>query len=371
MDADSGFPDSPSMPPASGAGGNIATGFSIKRLAVVVIPLVLLITGMLLGKYWAESSAERQSSLESMERKIGIATPIQNRLADRYSDDDGDLVADPPKNAKDLLDPDVLTFSYIAGDRAEDEGKDWKTWCDELAKATGKQVKYLPFAKTDEQLKAIRDGRLHIAGLNTGAVPAAVDECGFVPLCTLGRNDASFGYSMLLIVPANSPIKDAKGLAGHRIAFKDVNSNSGYKAPIVTLLNEFGLRPARDYDWFFTYEHEAAIRMTAKGECEAAAVASDRFANAIQNGDIKESDVRVIYKSPSFPPAAIGCAFNLKPELVAKIKSALTECNWDKAGLSARLGGGGATRFVPIKYRDAFITVRQIDDTMGVGHRVD
>ena len=71
----------------------------------------------------------------------------------------------------------------------------------------------------------------------------------------------------------------------------------------------------------------------------AAAVAnSDRLANAIQNGEIKESDVRVIYKSPSFPPAAIGCVYNLKPELVAKIKLALTECNWDKAGLKRAAG---------------------------------
>jgi phosphonate transport system substrate-binding protein len=334
------------------------------------MPLALLIAGVLLGKHWADSSAERQSSLDSVDRKIGIATPIQNRLADRYEDADGDLVADPPKNAKDVLDPDVLTFSFVAGEHAEEEGKDWKTFCDELGKATGKQVKYVPFAKTDEQLKAIREGRLHIAGLNTGSVPSAVDECGFVPLCTLGRADGSFGYSMLLIVPAKSPIKDPKELAGKTIALKDPSSNSGYKAPIVTLLNEFGLRPIRDYDWVFAYEHEAAIRMTAKSECAAAAVASDRLANAIQNGEIKEADVRVIYKSPTFPPTSIGCVYNLKPELVAKIKSALAECDWGKAGLNSRLGGD-ATRFVPINYRDAFATVRQIDDTMGVRHHLD
>ncbi len=80
--------------------------------------------------------------------------------------------------------------------------------------------------------------------MNTGEVPLAVDQCGFVPLCTLGRDDGSFGYSMLLIVPANSPIKVPKDLLGKTIAFKDTNSNSGFKAPIVTLLNEF--RPAAD-----------------------------------------------------------------------------------------------------------------------------
>ena len=229
----------------------------------------------------------------------------------------------------------------------------------------------MPFAKVNDQLKAIKEGRLHVAGLNTGAVPAAVDECGFVPLCTLGHEDGSFGYSMLLIVPAKSAIKDPKDLRGQKIAFKDASSNSGYKAPIVALLNEFGLRPSRDYDWFFVYEHENAIRMVARGECAAAAVASDRLAALVHSGEIKEADVRVIYKSPSFPPAAIGCVYNLKPDLVAKIKSALLDCDWKKAGLRERLGGEGATRFVPVSYREAFALVRQIDDTMGVRHHPD
>ncbi|MGO9110373.1 MAG: phosphate/phosphite/phosphonate ABC transporter substrate-binding protein [Thermoguttaceae bacterium] len=345
--------------------------FSVRRVLLLVMPLGLLILGVLGGKFWAESTAERQSSLDSVERTIGIGKPIQNRLADRFGDANGDLVAEPPKNPKDFLDPEVLTFSYIPSERAKDEKKVWQKWCDDLAKATGKRVEYLPIAKVDDQLKALKKGHLHVAGLNTGAVPTAVDDCGFVPICTLGLDDNSFGYSMLLIVPAKSPIRDPKELRGQTIAFKDAASNSGFKAPIVALLNEFGLRPTRDYDWFFTYEHENAIRMVARGKCAAAAVASDRLAALINSGEIKEADVRIIYKSPSFPPAAIGCVYNLKPELVAKIKSALMACNWKEAGLTERLGGGGATRFVPVTYRQAFAPVRQIDDTMGVRHQAN
>jgi phosphonate transport system substrate-binding protein len=334
------------------------------------MPLGLLVAGVLGGKFWAESTAERRSSQEGLERKIGIGNPIQNRLADRFGDANGDLVAEPPKSPKDLLDPEVLTFSYIPGKHAAEEQKTWATWCDDLAKATGKRVEYLPLADVDEQLKALKEGRLHVAGLNTGAVPTAVDDCGFVPICTLGRDDNSFGYAMLLIVPAGSPIKEPRELRGKTIALTDPASNSGFKAPIVALLNEFGLRPSRDYDWFFTYEHDNSIRLAASGKCTAAAVASERLAALVKNGEIKEGDVRIIYQSPSFPPAAIGCVYNLKPELVAKIKAALLDCDWKKSGLSERLGGGGATRFVPVTYRQAFAPVRQIDDTMGVRHEV-
>lgn len=375
MNADSTGSDKPTpsqgettagAPPAPRSAGNM---FSVKRVLTLVTPLAILVAGLLLGKYWAEAAVERRISLEGLERKIGIANPIQNRLADRFDDANGDLVADAPKNPKDLLDPGVITFSYIAGGHPKDEAKVWTKWCDELAKATGKQVKYLPFAKTEEELKALKDGRLHVAGLNTGAVPTAVDQCGFVPLCTLGRADG-FGYSMLLIVPAKSPIKSPADLRGCKLALTDVHSNSGFKAPIVTLLNEFGLRPSRDYDWYFTYNHEKLIGLAAKGECEAAAVAGSILASEIKKGNVKEADVRVIYKSSRFPPAAIGCLYNLRPELVAKIKSALLACDWKKDELAGRLGEGDATQFVPINYRDAFATVRQIDDTMGIQHHV-
>jgi phosphonate transport system substrate-binding protein len=344
--------------------------FSFRRVLLLVVPLGLLLTGVLVGKHWAEALAERQSSLEGVERAIGLGNPIQNRLANRFNDAHGNLVADPPSNPKDFLDPDVLTFSYIPGEHAEVEGKVWRQFCEDLGKAVEKPVKYLPFTKVEDHWKAIKEGRLHVAGVNTGAVPTAVDDCGYVPICTLGKDDGSFGYRMLFIVPAKSPIKDPKDLRGQNIAFKDMSSNSGFKAPIVVLLNEFGLRPVQDYNWFFAYEHENAIRRVAHGECAAAAVAGDRLAAAIQRGDIKEGDVRVIYKSAPFPPAAIGCVYNLKPELVAKIKAALLACDWKKAGLSGRLGGA-ATRFVPISYREAFAPVRQIDDTMGVRHHAN
>ncbi len=166
MNADSTGPDDLATPHGDPHAQNAAAGarFSLKRIVIIAMPLALLVAGVLGGKFWAESSAERQSSLDSLDRKIGIASPIQNRLADRFDDADGDLVADCPKNAKDLIDPGVLTFSYIPSDHADEQGKIWKRFCEELQKSTGKQVKYLPFAKTEDQVKALKEGRLHVAG---------------------------------------------------------------------------------------------------------------------------------------------------------------------------------------------------------------
>ena len=75
------------------------------------------------------------------------------------------------------------------------------------------------------------EGRLHISAFNTGAVPSAVSSCGFVPFCTVGQDDGTFGTTMQVIVPAKSPIKSIKELKGHTMAFTTRDSNSGCKCP--------------------------------------------------------------------------------------------------------------------------------------------
>ena len=106
------------------------------------------------------------------------------------------------------INPDVLVFSYVA---SEEEGPAEETWKELLAalkEKTGKEVKFVHYTNVDEQLAALKKGELHIAGLNTGMVPTAVERDGFVPLCTFGREDGTFGYTMEFLVPAGSPIKE-------------------------------------------------------------------------------------------------------------------------------------------------------------------
>ena len=341
------------------------------------MPLGLLVLAVLGGMFWFESTADRRLSLEGLERKIGISNPIQNRLADRFDDAHGNLVADPPKNPKDFLDPAGLTFSYIPGEHPENQKKIWRKWCDDLAKATGKRVEYLPIAKVEDQLNALKEGRLHVAGLNTGAVPTAVDDCGFVPLCTLGRDDNSFGYSMLLIVPAKSPIENPTDPT----RADDRLQRSGFELrpqalPIVALLNEFDLRPTRDYDWHFTYEHENAN--PPGGSRKVHGRRSGKRPNGGPHQERREDQgsgcprhLQVALLSRRRLSAA---SIISSPELVAKIKSVallalrLERGSWSDGASGRRRGNAIRSRFPTVKHS---APVRQIDDTMGVQHRVE
>ena len=345
--------------------------FSWSRVVLASLPILAAIAVVaayvILTDHW-----KAQAELESDGlTRFGLARPTSNRLAERFDDANGDLVADPPQDAAALVDPETLTFSYIAGEEPQQQAQAWHVFLEHLAEQTNRKLEYVFFSETDEQLRALNEGSLHIAGLSTGTVPVAVDACGFVPVATLGRADGSFGYQMQIIVPADSPLKNVEDLRGRQLTFTARNSNSGYKAPIVLLKTEFGLLPDRDYSWGFSHAHSESIARIAAGDLDAAAVASDMLARAVADKAIQEDAVRAIYESERFPPAALGYAFNLKPELAAKLREAMLSFQFAGTTLEAEFAGAEVTQFVPVDYKNDWATIRRMDETLGLDHTIE
>lgn len=276
-----------------------------------------------------------------------------------YPDQDQDLVADPPADAAQCIDPPVLVFSFVAGEVESIPEPKWKELLDALAKKTGREVKYTHYANVDEQLAALKKGEGHIAGLNTGIVPTAVQRDGFVPICTFGREDGTFGYTMQFLVPAGSSIKKLADIRGHKVMFTRLDSNSGFKAPLLKLM-DVQLYPERDYQWGFSQGHEESIKGIAAKEFEVAPVASDLLKRMIEHGDIQADDVVSISESEHFPPATIGIPYNLTPELRSAISETLVGFELTGTGLESTFGSD-VTKLVPVKYKDDWANARRID----------
>src|SRR5574341_572726 len=103
-----------------------------------------------------------------------LAAAAEFTLDSRYKDADGDMVADAPTDAKDWVDPATLVFAYTPVEDPAVYAKVWQGFLDHLAKATGKKVVFFPVQSNTAQLEAMRAGRLHVAGFNTGSNPIAV-----------------------------------------------------------------------------------------------------------------------------------------------------------------------------------------------------
>ncbi len=342
--------------------------FSPVRLGVTLAVVVAIgVVVYLIGAAQSVQGGDANES-DAIRRAMGLGEPVTNRLGAGYADSDGDLVADTPGSEADLLDPGVLTFSFIANAEPGADADLWQPLVDHLAQATGKQVQYVPYTSRSEQLRAVRDGRLHLAGLNTGSVPVAVNACGFVPVCAPGQGGSADAYKMVVIVPADSAAESLKDLSGKRFAFTQPTSNSGCKAALV-ILAESGLTLGEDYDYAFTHGHAQLMQAIADKEYAAGSTASDLLERAIQQGELDESKVRVIYTSEPFPTAALGMTHRLKPELAEQIAQAMIGFSFIGTPLEQEYAASGADALVPISYKDDFALIRRIDDAVGYDHQ--
>jgi len=281
-----------------------------------------------------------------------------------YCDRDGDLVADAPTDPKQLVNPQTLIFSYTPVEDPAVYQKAWDGFVKHLEKTTGKRVVFFPVQSNAAQLEAMRSGRLHVAGVNTGGNPIAVNCAGFVPFTMMAAKDGSFGYEMEIVVHADSSIKAPADLKGKKVAFTAPTSNSGYKAPSAILQADFGLEAKKDYEPVFSGKHDNSILAVINKDYESAAVANSVLSRMIERKVIDPTKLRSIYKSETFPTTGYGHAHNLDPKLAEKVKEAFFTFQWEGSALKQEFQK--EDRFVPITYKKDWNLIRKIDEATGV-----
>jgi phosphonate transport system substrate-binding protein len=137
----------------------------------------------------------------------GDSCKSRGQLDALYCDDDGDLVADAPKDAKKWRDPSALVFAYTPVEDPAVYAKVWDGFLRHMEKVTGKRVQFFPVHSNAAQIEAMRAGRLHVAGFNTGSTPLAVNCAGFVPFTMMASLQDEFGYEMEIITYPGSGIE--------------------------------------------------------------------------------------------------------------------------------------------------------------------
>lgn len=352
----------------SAPSGKPQPSHSVSRILAIVLPIAVVGVIALVWSLSLESRARSDMASIVMGRMF-LAEPMPTSGQMAFADADNDMVADAPTDPAKLLNPDVLVFSYVATEEAGTPDETWTEIGAALKQKVGKDIKIVHYKNADEQLAAIKNGELHIVGMNTGLVQKAVEVDGFVPVCTLGKADGTWGYTMEFLVPAGSPIKKLDDVKGHKVMFTTLDSNSGCKAPLVLLKEKCNLLPERDYQIGFSQGHEDSIKHIADKRYEVAPVASDILARMVEKKDVDPAAVVSIYKSERFPPATIGYVYNLTPELRDGIRETLLSFDWKGTGLEKTFGPEGKEKFVPVKYKDDWANTRRIDQVIAEARR--
>ena len=284
----------------------------------------------------------------------------------QYCDRDGDLTADLPTDPADWIDPDTLIFAYTPVEDPAVYQTVWEGFLNHLSELTGKKVVFFPVQSNAAQLEAMRSGRLHIAGVNTGSNPIAVACAGFAPFAIMASKGGTFGYEMEIIVPADSDITSPADIKGRSLAFTSPTSNSGFKAPSALLQSEFGLVADQDYKTAYSGKHDNSVMGVANKDYEAAAIANEVMHRMFDRKVIDPSQVRTIYKSETFPTTGYGLAHNLHPAVAAKIKQAFFTFPWEGSELQKEFQQ--ADRFVAISHKTDWAVIRKIDAASGVDY---
>ncbi|AHC14921.1 phosphate/phosphite/phosphonate ABC transporter substrate-binding protein [Salinispira pacifica] len=328
------------------------------RLGLLLV-LMLVLTGTVFAAGANEAEASQEEDVKYGDLRLGLV------------DQDGDLVADAPENEADWVDPQVLVFAYTPVEDPEVYRDVWSEFLDHLSAETGKEVQFFPVQSNAAQLEAMRAGRLHVAGFNTGSNPLAVNAAGFIPFAMMAGEDGSFGYEMEIITHVDSDITQVEDLEGRTLAFTSPTSNSGFKAPSALLKGEFDMIADEDFNTTFSGAHDASILGVANKDYEAASIANSVLARMIERGLVDESELRTIYKSQTFPTTGYGYVYNLKPELADSIRQAFFSFDWEGTQLLAEFGQNGESQFIPITYKNHWAVIRTIDEANGVSYDVN
>ncbi|GGC68880.1 phosphate/phosphite/phosphonate ABC transporter substrate-binding protein [Marinobacter halophilus] len=289
-------------------------------------------------------------------------------LDSRYQDNDGDLVADIPSDASLLKDPSTLVFAYTPVEDPAVYKEVWSEFLDHLSNKTGKKVQFFPVQSNAAQIEAMRAGRLHIAGFNTGSNPLAVACAGLRPFAMMAGADGSFGYEMEIITYPDSGIAKVEDIRGGEMAFTSQTSNSGFKAPSAILKADYNMVAGEDFEPVFSGKHDNSILGVANKDYKAAAVANSVLHRMLSRDVVTEDQLVSLYKSQTFPTTGYGLAHNLKPELQEKIQEAFFTFDWTGTALEEEFSKSGEAQFVPITFKNHWEVIRKIDAANGVAY---
>jgi len=289
-------------------------------------------------------------------------------LDPKYCDRDGDLLADTPTDPADWKDPDTLIFAYTPVEDPAVYEEAWSDFLTYLEEKTGKNVVFFPVQSNAAQIEAMRSGRLHIAGFNTGSNPLAVNCAGFNPFTIMASLDGNFGYEMEIITYPGSGIEEVEDIRGGQLAFTSPTSNSGFKAPSAILASDFDMVPERDFEAVFSGKHDNSILGVANQDYMVASIANSVLARMISREVITADQVVSIYKSQTFPTTGFGVAYDLDPALTANIRDAFFTFDWEGTSLQREFEKSNEGQFLEMTYIEFWDVIRKIDTANGVSY---
>ncbi len=191
-----------------------------------------------------------------------------------------------------------LRVGLVPNQNPEKVQAEYEPLGDYLSKELGTEVELSVPASYNAVVEAMASGELDLAYFGGLTYVQARERAEVHPLVTeINPRTHDTTYRSVVIVPADSPVREVSELRGQDFAFGSVSSTSGSLYPSI-MLKEAGVDYRTDLgETTYTGGHDATAQAVAGGRVDAGGI-EDRILYRLQEeGAIEEDSVRVIEES--------------------------------------------------------------------------
>lgn len=264
-----------------------------------------------------------------------------------------------PAQAQQCENPKELTFAMVPTEETVAELQLYKPVTDRMAKETGKKIQFFMPTSYASVVEGLLSKFIDVAVLGPYSYVIANNKDSTVEVfATYAKRPGHLqeegpGYKAALVTKKGSKFTDIKSLEGTTLGLVDPGSTSGNLFPRVVFSKNVG----GDLDKYFgkvvyTGSHELSTVAVAKGKVDAAFVATHRFDNVVNKGEVKLADFNILWSSPAIPQDPFVYRNTLCPDLKEKIKATFLGLSTNNAGEKKFLDNVKSNKFVAMTSKD-------------------
>jgi phosphonate transport system substrate-binding protein len=255
--------------------------------------------------------------------------------------------------------PDELTFAIIPTEETVAELELYKPVTDRLAKETGKKIQFFMPTSYAAVVEGLLGKFVDVAVLGPYSYVIASDKDDTIEVFATYAKRAGHlqvegpGYAAALVTKKGSKFTDIDSLEGSVLGLVDPGSTSGNLFPRVVFSKNVG----GDLDAYFgkvvyTGSHELSTVAVANGKVDAAFVATHRFDNVVNKGDVALEDFNVLWMSPPIPQDPFVFRNTLCEDIQTSIRATFLGLSMENEGEATFLNNVKSDRFVAVSSAD-------------------
>ncbi len=165
-----------------------------------------------------------------------------------------------------------------------------------LKQYMGRDVKLVTLNSYSATLDSLSSGSVDFACLGAVTYVRGHAKMGLIPLV---QRESDQQFHSLIIANSGKPIYSLNDLKGKQFAYGDINSTSGHVIPYLEM-KRAGINPDADFQFRYSGEHSATVKLVEMGIVDAGAVDESVFNAMIKDGRADRNRLRVIHTSQPF-----------------------------------------------------------------------